>query len=100
MSLIVAGTVRVPPESLGQLRPHMAAMLAATRVEDGCLDYANAEEVAEPGLIRIFERWRGWADLTAHFKTPHMAAWRAAAAEAGLFDRRLVAYEVASERSI
>jgi len=49
VSLIVAGTVRVPPASLDGLRPHMAAMMAASQAEDGCLDYNYAEDVTEPG---------------------------------------------------
>ena len=95
--LIVAGTVRVPSENLERFRPHMAAMLAASRAEDGCLDYAYAEDVIERGLIRVFERWRDRAALDAHFQTPHMAVWRAAWPSFGVSDRRLIAYEVASE---
>ena len=49
MTLIVAGTVRVPPENLDGLRPHMAAMMAASQAEDGCFDYnyAEADTIAE-----------------------------------------------------
>ncbi len=100
MSLIVAGTVRVPPESLDGLRPHMLAMMTATRAEDGCTAYAYAEDVAEPGLIRVFEVWRDQAALDAHFKTAHMAAWRAAWPGFGVSDRNLKAYEIAAERAI
>jgi quinol monooxygenase YgiN len=96
--LIVAGTMRVPPDQLAGLRPHMAAMTAATRAEDGCLDYGYAEDVAEPGLIHVFERWTGQAALDAHFAAPHLAAWRAAWPRFGVSERRLFAYEVASER--
>jgi quinol monooxygenase YgiN len=98
--LIVAGTVRVPPQNVAAFRPHMAAMMAASQGEDGCLDYTYAEDVAEPGLIHVFERWRDQAALDAHFTTPHMAAWRAAWPGFGVSDRRLFAYEVASERSL
>jgi quinol monooxygenase YgiN len=100
MSLIVAGTVRVPPASLDGLRPHMAAMMAASQAEDGCLDYNYGEDVAEPGLIRVFERWRDQAALDAHFRTEHMASWRAVWPSFGVSDRRLFAYEVASERAL
>ena len=72
MSLIVAGTVRVPAENLEGLRPHMLAMMAASRAEDGCAAYGYAEDVAEPGLIHVFEVWRDQAALDAHFKTAHM----------------------------
>ncbi|MFI4965628.1 MAG: putative quinol monooxygenase [Caulobacterales bacterium] len=100
MTLIVAGTVRAPPENLGRLKPHMLAMLAASRAEDGCLTYSYGEDVAEPGLIRVFEAWRDQAALEAHFKAPHMAAWRAACAEHGVSDRQLFAYDTASERAL
>lgn len=100
MSILIAGTVRVPPESLPGLKPHMAKMLAASRAEDGCLTYSYAEDVAEPGLIRVFEAWRDQAAIEAHFKSPHMAEWRAAGAQFGVSDRRLFAYEVAAERPL
>ena len=100
MGLIVAGTVRVPPENLEALRPHMLAMMAATRAEDGCAAYAYAEDVAEPGLIHVFEIWRDQAALDAHFKTAHMAAWRAAWPGFGVSDRDLKAYDIAAERAI
>ncbi|MFP5450033.1 MAG: putative quinol monooxygenase [Alphaproteobacteria bacterium] len=100
MSLVIAGTIRVPPERLDAFRPHMIAMLEASRAEDGCLVYSYAEDVAEPGLIRVFEAWRDQAALDAHFQTPHLAAWRAAWPEFGVSDRRLIAYEVASQRAV
>jgi quinol monooxygenase YgiN len=100
MSLIVAGTVRVPPENLDGLRPHMRAMMTATRAEDGCAAYAYAEDVAEPGLIHVFEIWRDQAALDAHFATAHMAAWRAAWPSFGVTDRDLRAYDVEAERPI
>jgi quinol monooxygenase YgiN len=100
VSLIVAGTVRAPAENIEGLRPHMAKMIAASRAEDGCLAYGYAEDVAEPGLIHVFEVWRDRAALDAHFQTTHMAAWRAAWPSFGVSDRRLIAYEVASEREL
>ena len=77
----------------------MLAMMTATRAEDGCVAYAYAEDVAEPGLIHVFEIWRDQAALDAHFKTPHMAAWRAAWPRFGVSDRDLKAYDIAAERA-
>jgi quinol monooxygenase YgiN len=100
LSVIVAGTIRAPIDKLEALRVHMAAMIAATRAEDGCIDYTYALDVADEGLIRVFEIWRDRAALDAHFKTAHMAAWRAAWPGLGVSDRRIVAYEIASEQSL
>ncbi len=98
--IIIAGTVRVPPENLADLRPHQDAMLAASRAEDGCITYAYAIDIQDSGLIRVFEAWRDQAAIDAHFKAPHMAVWRAANAELGVFDRQLSLYEVASVRAL
>ena len=100
MTVLIAGTVRVPADNVDRFRPHMAAMMAASQAEDGCFDYNYAEDVTEPGLIHVFERWRDQAALDAHFKTEHMARWRAAWPSFGVSDRRLFAYEVASERAL
>jgi quinol monooxygenase YgiN len=100
MSLIVAGTVRVPPANVDTFRPHMVAMMTASRAEDGCIAYGYAEDVGEPGLIHVFEAWRDQAALEVHFATPHMAAWRAQWPSFGVSDRQLTAYEVAAERPL
>lgn len=100
MSVIIAGTVRVPPQNLAGIRPHMDAMLAASRAEPGCVEYSYAEDVVEPGLIRVFEVWRDQAAVDEHFATEHMKVWRAAWPSFGVSERRLLAYEVASAQSI
>lgn len=100
MTLLIAGTMRVPVENLAAFRPHMLAMIAASRVEDGCIAYSYAEDVAEPGLIRVFEAWRDQAALDAHFQTPHMAIWRSHGPAYGLSDRQISAYDVAAERPL
>ncbi|WGM38472.1 putative quinol monooxygenase [Caulobacter sp. NIBR1757] len=76
--VIVMGTVRVDPDAVQRLRPAMEAMTAASRAEDGCLTYAYALDMLEPGLVRVSELWTDRASLEAHFKTAHMATWRAA----------------------
>jgi quinol monooxygenase YgiN len=98
--IIVLGTVRVPPENLARARPHMAAMVEASRAEDGCEHYAYAEDLFDPGLIRVSEVWRDQATLDRHVTSSHIAAWRAAWPELGLHDRRLTAYEAGSSRPV
>lgn len=98
MTLVVAGTFRIPPQNLEAFRPHMQAMLQASRAEDGCLEYSYAEDVAEPGLIRVFELWRDQAALDAHLQTAHIAAWRSQWPAFGAGERRLTIYEVTAQR--
>ncbi len=92
--ILIAGTVRFPAEHMPAARPVMARMVTATRAEDGCLQYAFAEDVLEPGLIHISELWRDAAALERHGATEHMAAWRAEGAGLGIHGRDLRFYEV------
>ena len=87
------GTVRLPPEKLENAKPHMLAMVDASRAEEGCLIYAYAQDVFDPGLIHVVEQWRDREALKLHFRTPHMMAWRAAWPTLGITDRDLVLVE-------
>jgi len=92
--ILVAGHFRIPLEHLGAARPLMREVIAATHREDGCLSYSYAEDVSEPGLIRVMETWRDRTCLDAHFQTPHMARWVAERAEFGLYDRNIRLWDV------
>lgn len=73
-------------------------MAAATRREDGCVEYSYAEDVLVPGLIHVKELWSDQAHLDRHFATDHIKAWRAAWPELGIGDRDLRVYEVGDAR--
>ena len=90
--IIVAGTIRVPPDNMERLRPHARRVIDATRAEPGCLVYSFAEDVVEPGLIRIFEIWETREDLDRHGQAEHMAPWRAAVAENAVSGRDIKVY--------
>jgi len=94
--IVLAGTVRLPPENLAAARPVMAAMIEASRAEDGCIAYSFAEDVLEPGLIRIFEVFRDAEAQQFHAKSAHIAEWRAAWPALGIGERQITRYEVTS----
>ncbi len=98
--ILVTGHIRVPLENLESLRPHIRTLVEATRREDGCLLYAFAEDISEPGMIRIVERWRDWPSLEAHGKAPHIAAWSKVAGEAGITSREVLAHAAGEERAL
>lgn len=98
--IVVQGHVRVAPADMEGLREAARAMVAATRAEDGCIAYTFAEDVLDPGLVHIIERWRDAAAMGAHGKTPHMAAFGAALAKAKPQGLRVATYETAEERVI
>ena len=77
MTIILAGTIRVAPDRLADLRPHLRAQVENSRAEPGCLDYALTEDPLDPGLIRVYEHFVDEEALAFHRASPHMAAWRA-----------------------
>ncbi|MGJ3647389.1 putative quinol monooxygenase [Sphingomonas sp. GlSt437] len=92
MTVLVLGTVRVPPDKVAAARDAMAAMVNASRAEPGCIGYSYAEDVLEPGLIHVVEAWASDEALAAHFQMPHMAQWRAVWPTLGITDRNLTRY--------
>ncbi|RYC32193.1 antibiotic biosynthesis monooxygenase [Lichenibacterium minor] len=94
--LLIVGTVRLPPDNLAAARPVMERMIAASRAEPGCRGYSYAEDLLDPGLIRVAEMWDDRAALDAHFASSHLAAWRAAWPSLGLGSRDLTLHEVAA----
>ena len=98
--ILVIGTVRLPSENIARARPAMEAMVAGSRAEDGCLEYAYSEDLLVPGLIRVTEAWRDRQALQAHFQTPHMAVWRAAFPGLEITDRNLSLYEAGEPEPI
>lgn len=61
-------------------RAAIADMVAASNAEEGCIAYAFTEDLLEPGVIHIVEKWTDEAALLAHFAMPHMATFQAALA--------------------
>jgi len=95
--IVIEGTVRIPPSNLEAARPVMEQMVRASRAEPGCLDYAYSVDVLDAGLVRVTERWASREALAAHFKTAHMATWRAFFPELGITDRSLRLYDAEPE---
>jgi len=78
--LIVLAKAKVGADGLEAARAAIAAMVAASNAEAGCIAYAFTQDLLDPGVLHIFEKWQDDAALAAHFATPHMAAFGAAIA--------------------
>jgi quinol monooxygenase YgiN len=93
--IVIEGTVRVA--DIEGARAHMEAMIAASRAEAGCIDYAYAIDVLDPHLVRVSERWESREALAAHLAAPHLKAWRADWSKFGVGERSLRLYEAEPE---
>jgi quinol monooxygenase YgiN len=68
--------VRLSPGAIAEFLPAAQAMIAASRAEPGCLEYAYSRDLLEPDTLRIVERFKDEAALSVHFQTPHMEAFQ------------------------
>lgn len=90
--LIIVGTIRMPPENSPAAREAIEGMITASRAEEGCLAYSYSEDILEPELIHVTERWKDEASLKKHWKSAHVVQWRARWATLGFRDRNLQLY--------
>ena len=78
--LIVLAKAKVGKSAMEPARAAIADMVAASNAEEGCIAYAFTQDVLDPSVLHIVEKWQDEAALAAHFATPHMAAFGAAIA--------------------
>lgn len=76
--IIVHVTVDSSPEAIETVKEALATMEAASRAEEGCVDYTFCTEVTDPSTARVVECWESMDALMAHFTSPHMAAFQQA----------------------
>ena len=98
--IVVLAEVESSAEAVETLRAALVEMEEATLQEEGCHDYAFCQQISDPDKIRIVERWESMEALTAHFATPHMAAFNAALAAAPPRSMQLKIHELGAELSL
>lgn len=76
--ILVIATLNLKSGAAEALAPAIAAVIAATRAEGGCIAYDLTRSLTDPNQFVFVEKWRSREDLTAHSKQPHLAVWREA----------------------
>ena len=77
--LLLTAFIEVAPGDRDAIHAALPEVIASTRAEDGCEDYACYEDTQQRGRYVFVERWRDRAALDRHLGTPHMTAWMKAA---------------------
>jgi len=73
--LLLTAFIEVATTDRDAIRAALAAVIAATRAEDGCDEYGCYEDTQHAGRYVFVERWRDKGALDRHLATPHMAEW-------------------------
>jgi quinol monooxygenase YgiN len=94
--IVIQGHLDIDPSDRDAAIALMIAVHDASEAEDGCVTYRFAEELGRPGRFWLIEAWESEEALAAHFKTPHMASFRAGLGELLVTDRALFKHEVTS----
>jgi len=69
--VIVAGHVTVDPEQRDSHIAGFMGIVEKARQADGCLEFAIAADLQDPGRVNLFERWESQAALeTARGNAP------------------------------
>jgi quinol monooxygenase YgiN len=59
----------------------MLALQTEAGRQDGCLLFAFAEQLGDPGHFLVVQRWRDQASLEEHYRSPGFASYQAAIGE-------------------
>ena len=68
----IIGTVTARPETRVELQTLLAAQVAPTRAEAGCINYDFHVDAANPCVFVFYENWTSRAALDAHLAMPHL----------------------------
>ncbi|MFD0916055.1 putative quinol monooxygenase [Pseudahrensia aquimaris] len=79
--LYLIATFEIKPGSMPAIMEAVMPCIEATRNEAGCISYDLVQSVTDENTLMFVERWKSRADLEAHFKEPHLIAWRDAGAQ-------------------
>ncbi|MFM9852416.1 MAG: putative quinol monooxygenase [Sphingomonadaceae bacterium] len=73
--VIVMGYMRVREGDVDRLRSAIAALTLAARTQDGCEHYSLSQDVTDPSVLRVSERWRDRAAQAMHMVGDHMVTF-------------------------
>src|SRR3712207_1810977 len=93
--VMVIARVGPPPDRRDELDALLRDGEAASRLEDGCLNYGYFVSMTDPGQFIAVEEWRDMAALEAHLRQPHVARLIAAVPDVVAEPPEIVAHTVA-----
>ena len=77
----VVATMNVRPGKLDETLSAFDSLVAATRLEEGCIVYELLQNVGDPNDLTFVEEWSSPEALQEHFETDHFKAVAARAEE-------------------
>lgn len=101
MSLIaIIGEFDIHPQDAGSAAELMRVMMNETQKEQGCRHYAYSRDLEKPNRFQLSELWDDGESLAAHFRTDHMATYRAGMGKLRVEKRTVRRYDAANAQDL
>ncbi len=97
-AVIVSGWIDFDPADREEALRAFSVVVAKSREEPGCVDYAFTPDPDLPGRVRVFEHWVSDAALREHLTLPHVRELRDALAGLTRTGREMTHHTVAASR--
>ncbi len=97
---MIFGTFDIHPEDASAAAELMRAMMNETIKEQGCHHYAYSRDLSTPNRFQLSELWEDDTALAAHFRTDHMATYRAGMGKLRVQRRTVKRYDVTNVRDL
>ncbi len=94
--LVLNARLTVAPEARADVLTAIAALVAATRREPGCLGFACWEDPWSPGAFAVVGEWRDRDAIVDHERSAHVAAFKQDASALVRSRQPTLVYEVAA----
>lgn len=92
--IVVAGHLTIKPESLDAALEAIRTCVAATRAEEGNIDYRYSTDIDDPTRLNLVEIWEDEEAMTAHMGTEHLATFLGAVGDFVGGSVEIVRYDV------
>ena len=73
--LALSVSMRFAPEDFAEVQQYLPELTAASRRDEGCVEYWWAVAVDAPHTLRLFEVWESDEILQRHLAQPHERIW-------------------------
>jgi quinol monooxygenase YgiN len=77
-NLTVVAKLVVRRECVDAVKGELLKLVAATRLEPGCIEYSLHQDNDDPALFIFYETWENEGALAGHLGSPHFQAYLAA----------------------
>jgi len=98
--IVVVGYLTIDPAKRAEAEAAIITAMAATRTEDGNIDYRFSTDLNDPNRINVVEQWEDKASMDAHMTHPNLAEFMTAVGPCVSGPLGFVAHEVSSSTTI